>query len=325
MNAPVAGVEWLMSAYDATCHAFPAVQVSDRTRDFCQALCDHSVPVRHVERAARLLSRVLGALQRAHPRRPALAAGVANRWPPLNPEQPQEGKPMITAPTRSDRLRQRDNQDQRQYGHPLDAAGPDPSGLTPLCDEPEFTAILESMVADEAPRLFAVVQEYGKRVDGMIVAWGMAFADHAEVVSVTRGMRMSLKARRTHCACSRSAATSTLAWCGSTPTRPHPPRKTQPPERARRSSSTPKLGGPAPLTRNSLPRSLRSAPSSRCTARRCEARQRPGRTLDDQTVALCGMSRGRKPRLPGHGPAAGTPSVTPGPPAPIHPTIGHSQ
>jgi hypothetical protein len=47
--------------------------------------------------------------------------------------------------------------------------------------------------ADEAPRLFAVVQEYGERVDGRIAAWGMALADHAEVVSVTRGMRMSLQ------------------------------------------------------------------------------------------------------------------------------------
>ncbi len=70
----------------------------------------------------------------------------------------------------------------------------DPSGLTPVCDEPEFAAILEEMVADEAPRLFAVVQEYGDRVDGRIAAWGMAFDDHAEVVSVTRKRRMSLPA-----------------------------------------------------------------------------------------------------------------------------------
>ena len=40
----------------------------------------------------------------------------------------------------------------------------------------------------------ADVQEYGERVDGRIAAWGMAFADHAEVVSVTRGLRMSLQA-----------------------------------------------------------------------------------------------------------------------------------
>jgi hypothetical protein len=37
------------------------------------------------------------------------------------------------------------------------------------------------MVADEAPRLFAVVQEYGERVDARIAAWGMAFEDHADL------------------------------------------------------------------------------------------------------------------------------------------------
>lgn len=65
-----------------------------------------------------------------------------------------------------------------------------------MCDEPEFTALLEEMVADEAPRLFAVVQEYGERVDGRIAAWGMAFTDHAEVVSVEHAQRMSLRTPR---------------------------------------------------------------------------------------------------------------------------------
>ncbi|WP_225978486.1 hypothetical protein [Gandjariella thermophila] len=83
--------------------------------------------------------------------------------------------------------------DQQQQRHPLDALVPDPTGVPPLCDEQQFVAILESMVADEAPRLFAVVQEYGNRVDAQIVAWGMAFADHAEVVSVDRSLRMSLR------------------------------------------------------------------------------------------------------------------------------------
>ncbi|MEV0049038.1 hypothetical protein AB0H34_00895 [Saccharopolyspora shandongensis] len=64
--------------------------------------------------------------------------------------------------------------------------------MSPLCDEAQFGAILEGIVADEAPQLFAVVQEYGDRVDGRIAAWGMAFADHAEVVSVGGGLRMSL-------------------------------------------------------------------------------------------------------------------------------------
>jgi len=70
---------------------------------------------------------------------------------------------------------------------------PDPAELAPLCDETEFAALLEEMVADEAPRLFAIVQEYGERADGRIAAWGMAFTDHTEVVSVEHTRRMSLQ------------------------------------------------------------------------------------------------------------------------------------
>jgi hypothetical protein len=37
------------------------------------------------------------------------------------------------------------------------------------------------MVAEDVPRLFAVIREYGDRVDARIAAWGMAFADHAKI------------------------------------------------------------------------------------------------------------------------------------------------
>jgi hypothetical protein len=75
--------------------------------------------------------------------------------------------------------------------HPLDLVYRDPAGLAPLCDEEEFAADLTELVADEAPRLFAVVQEYGERVDARIAAWGMAFDDHAEVAE--GGAWMSLR------------------------------------------------------------------------------------------------------------------------------------
>lgn len=42
-------VEWLLSTYDATWHAFPARQLSDQARKFYEALCGHCVPARHVE------------------------------------------------------------------------------------------------------------------------------------------------------------------------------------------------------------------------------------------------------------------------------------
>ncbi len=76
--------------------------------------------------------------------------------------------------------------------HPLDALVPDPKGLSPLGDESWFAEILSAMVTVAAPRLFAVVQEYGERVDGRIAAWGMAFEDHVDIVSVEGGIRMAL-------------------------------------------------------------------------------------------------------------------------------------
>lgn len=84
--------------------------------------------------------------------------------------------------------------DQQEYGDPLDTFVPDPAGMAPLCGEEEFAAVLENMVADQAPRLFAVVLEYGQRVDAVVAAWGIAFDHHAEVVSANGQRRMRLQA-----------------------------------------------------------------------------------------------------------------------------------
>ncbi|MDQ2790230.1 MAG: hypothetical protein DLM60_18165 [Pseudonocardiales bacterium] len=69
----------------------------------------------------------------------------------------------------------------------------DPATLPPLCGEAEFAELMAGLVADDAPRLFAVVQEYGDRVDGRIAAWGIAFEDCAKVVAVDHGLHMSLR------------------------------------------------------------------------------------------------------------------------------------
>ncbi|MGH3769397.1 MAG: hypothetical protein ACRDS0_02925 [Pseudonocardiaceae bacterium] len=63
----------------------------------------------------------------------------------------------------------------------------------PLCDEPRFAALAEGLVADFAPRLFALLEEEGERVDGRIFAWGMAFEDHAEVIGACRTFRGSFE------------------------------------------------------------------------------------------------------------------------------------
>ncbi|MGW0892446.1 hypothetical protein [Saccharopolyspora sp. NPDC002578] len=75
-------------------------------------------------------------------------------------------------------------QHQGSRPHPLDAFVTDPTGMRPLCDERTFSEIMAGIVADSVPRVFAVVQEYGERVDGCIAAWGLALDDHVQVVSV---------------------------------------------------------------------------------------------------------------------------------------------
>lgn len=76
--------------------------------------------------------------------------------------------------------------------HPLDGLVPDPAGRPPLCDEDEFAELLAEVVADKAPRRFAVVQVYGERVDARIAAWGLEFDDHATAVTVDGDSTMSL-------------------------------------------------------------------------------------------------------------------------------------
>jgi hypothetical protein len=85
---------------------------------------------------------------------------------------------------------------------------------TPLCDEAEFAELVDEMVADEAPRLFAVVQEYGERVDGRIAAWGMAFDDHAEIINVDDGTSVSLSSpeRAAHGFNHRPNITARVVW-----------------------------------------------------------------------------------------------------------------
>jgi hypothetical protein len=70
---------------------------------------------------------------------------------------------------------------------------PELSPTPPLGSKQQFSEMLQYLVTSEAPKLFAVVLEHGDREDACIAGWGMAFADHAEVVAVDGGLRMSLR------------------------------------------------------------------------------------------------------------------------------------
>lgn len=74
----------------------------------------------------------------------------------------------------------------------MDTVETDDGELSTLCGEAEFSELVTEMVSDEAPRLFAVVQECGKREDGRIAAWGMAFDDRADVVRCGGGSWLSV-------------------------------------------------------------------------------------------------------------------------------------
>jgi hypothetical protein len=54
-----------------------------------------------------------------------------------------------------------------------------------MLSDQEFVALMKKMVRTEAPRLFAIVQEYGNRVDAECVGWGLAFKDHTDVLGVS--------------------------------------------------------------------------------------------------------------------------------------------
>jgi hypothetical protein len=51
-------------------------------------------------------------------------------------------------------------------------------------DAADFTTLVAEMVADQAPRLFAIVLEYGEQIDAQILGWGMALDESAYVITV---------------------------------------------------------------------------------------------------------------------------------------------
>lgn len=97
----------------------------------------------------------------------------------------------------------------------------------PLCDETEFAELIEEMVADEAPRLFAIVQEYGERVDARLAGWGMWFGDRAVAFDVSgRTMIMSTVESTLRLFRANPLVTPRAYWTGpepSTVNQPGPP------------------------------------------------------------------------------------------------------
>jgi hypothetical protein len=67
----------------------------------------------------------------------------------------------------------------------------DPSTM-PSLTEDQWAAYTQAMISDP-PRRFAIMQEWGERVDGRLAAWGVAYDHGIEVIDAESSTRFQLE------------------------------------------------------------------------------------------------------------------------------------
>lgn len=77
--------------------------------------------------------------------------------------------------------------------------------------EEEFAELVQGLVDDHAPRVFALVEEIGERLDGGIFAWGLEFGDWAAVFRTERRFIKCASAASAHGLFARAHALR-LVW-----------------------------------------------------------------------------------------------------------------
>ncbi|MFD0202424.1 MULTISPECIES: hypothetical protein [Saccharothrix] len=98
-----------------------------------------------------------------------------------------------------------------------------PIAIEPWSEE-EFATVIHRLAAGEAPRLFAIVEEYGEAEDARVAGYGLAYADRAEVHAVEGGFHLGSRSAETARilfeVSSRSAGTrrAHLVWLDGTST-----------------------------------------------------------------------------------------------------------
>lgn len=60
----------------------------------------------------------------------------------------------------------------------------------------DLTALLNEMVADELPGVFALVEVHDDGTDAWVIAWGIAFTDHVDVVALDGTLRARFRSAR---------------------------------------------------------------------------------------------------------------------------------
>lgn len=84
-------------------------------------------------------------------------------------------------------------------GSGLGGSDRDRAGTAVPWNEATFTDLIDDIVAESAPRAFAVVQVYGDRRDARIAAWGLAWEEQVEIVGVGGGARMCFRSLERAC------------------------------------------------------------------------------------------------------------------------------
>jgi hypothetical protein len=54
-----------------------------------------------------------------------------------------------------------------------------------------FAALLREVAQEDAPQLFAIVEEYGEQADARVAGYGLAYDDHVDVNSVEGDFRLN--------------------------------------------------------------------------------------------------------------------------------------
>ncbi|CCH30744.1 hypothetical protein ABZ816_00590 [Actinosynnema sp. NPDC047251] len=65
-----------------------------------------------------------------------------------------------------------------------------PAIPAPPWTKEEFTGLMRELAEAEAPRLFALVEEYGEGQDARVAGYGLAYEDRADVNSVEGGFQL---------------------------------------------------------------------------------------------------------------------------------------
>jgi hypothetical protein len=60
-----------------------------------------------------------------------------------------------------------------------------------LWNREEFASVMRDLAMEEAPRRFALVEEYGEAEDARVAGYGLAYTDRAEVNTVEGGFHLN--------------------------------------------------------------------------------------------------------------------------------------